>query len=336
MKTGSLPATWRTTVVTALSPVIWGTTYLLSTEVLPAGVPLTTGAIRTLPAGIVLVIAIRSFRPGMPWSRLLVLSFLNIAAFQSLLFVAAQRLPGGIAAVVTALQPLMIVFLIAWVERRPPPAITLGAALLGIAGVAGMLLSPGVRLDATGVFSAIAGSACLAVGTFLTLRWRNGMPLLPFVGWKLVSGGLMLAIPALLWERPQPYLLAEQWLGYAYLSLLGTVVAYALWLRGLAQLPPVAVSALGLLSPVTAILLGWWFLDEGLRIGQVVGIATVLASVGILQVTSQSSLRPLPGTARSMPETANPRRCKPLFAPGATAPAALRPRPQQTERQHEK
>lgn len=301
MKTGALPATWRTTVVTALSPVIWGTTYLLSTEVLPSGIPLTTGAIRTLPAGIALVIMTRGFRPGMSWSRLLVLSFLNIAAFQSLLFVAAQRLPGGIAAVANALQPLMIVFLIAWAERKPPPTLAMGAAFLGAAGMTGMLLSPGVPIDSIGLFAAIAGSACLAVGTFLTLRWRNGIPLLPFIGWKLVLGGLMLAIPATLWDPSMPDLSPEHWLGYAYLSLLGTGVAYALWFRGLARLPPVAVSALGLLGPVTAILLGWWFLDERLRMGQAAGIATVLASVGILQVTSQSSLLPWPAAAPAKP-----------------------------------
>lgn len=302
MKTGPIHATGRITAVTALAPVIWGTTYLLSTEVLPAGVPMMTAAIRTLPAGIALVLATRSFRPGVPWPRLWLLSFLNITAFQSLLFVAAQRLPGGIAAMVSALQPLMMVFLIGWVDRRPPAGRAVGAALLGTVGMTGVLFSPGVSLDAVGVIAAIAGSASLTVGSVLALRWRNEMPLLPFIGWKLVLGGLMLALPAALWEQPLPDLSAAQWLGYTYLSLVGTVAASVLWFRGLDRLPPVAVSALGLLSPVTAILLGWWLLDEGLRIGQAAGIAAVLASMAILQVTSQGSHRPPSGSSWIKPE----------------------------------
>lgn len=290
MKTA--PATWITTLVTSLTPIIWGTTYVLSSEVLPAGMPLATAAIRTLPAGIVLVLVTRSFRPSVPWRRLLVLSLLNIAAFQYLLFVAAQRLPGGIAAIVSAVQPLMVVFLGWWIDRRRPHALTLGGAALGVAGMGGMFLLPGVRPDGIGLLAAFAGSACMAVGTFLAHRWRDDMPLLPFIGWKLALGGLMLAGPALLWDRDLPPLSAVQWMGYAYLSLLGTVLAYVLWFRGLAALPTVAVSALGLLSPVTAILLGWYFLGEILHIAQVGGIAAVLAGVGTIQVTSQWSRGP--------------------------------------------
>jgi probable blue pigment (indigoidine) exporter len=292
MRTTHSPAVWRTTLVTALTPVIWGTTYALSSEILPQGLPLSTAAIRTLPAGILLVLVTGHFRPVVPWGRLLVLSFLNISAFQALLFVAAQRLPGGIAAVVGALQPLMLVFL-SWAmdHRRPyPPA--LAAALLGIAGMAGLFMPRGSSLDAMGIGAAFLGSACMAIGTHLTVRWRNDMPLLPFIGWKLALGGLVLSIPALLFEPALPPLSVVQGLGFAYLSLLGTVVAYMLWFRGLALLPPVAVSALGLLSPVTAMAIGWLLLDEKLQPIQMAGIAVVLASVGLLQSSPKTGPRP--------------------------------------------
>jgi probable blue pigment (indigoidine) exporter len=304
MKRISLPVAATTTLLTALTPVIWGTTFVLSSEVLPQGQPLTTAAIRTLPAGFALVLATRCFRPGVPMRRLLVLSMLNIAAFQALLFVAAQRLPGGIAAVVGALQPLMIVFLSWWIDQRKPHTLTLGAAGLGLAGMGAVFVSTGVRFDTLGLVAAFAGSASLAAGTFLAVRWRDGMPLLPFIGWKLALGGLMLLVPALALEGEPPPLTPGQWMGYAYLSLLGTVVAYILWFRGLALLPPVSVSALGLLTPVTAILLGWLLLGEALQPGQVVGIAVVLASVGVLQVTASGSHQPTRRRFRSRHEYA--------------------------------
>lgn len=289
----TLPAKALTTMLTALTPVIWGTTFVLSSEVLPQGVPLTTAAIRTLPAGFALLILTRSFRPEVPMRRLLVLSLLNISAFQALLFVAAQRLPGGIAAVVGALQPLMIVFLTWRIDKRKPHALTLVAAGLGLAGMGAVFVTSGVRFDTLGLLAAFAGSASLAAGTFLAVRWRDGMPLLPFIGWKLALGGLMLLGPALVIERELPPLSPAQWMGYAYLSLLGTVVAYILWFRGLAILPPVSVSALGLLTPVTAILLGWLLLGESLQPGQMAGIAVVLASVGALQVSASWTHREL-------------------------------------------
>jgi probable blue pigment (indigoidine) exporter len=307
---------WRskagTTLLTALTPIIWGTTFILASEILPVGMPLTTAAIRTLPAGIVLVLATRSFRPAIPWRRLLVLALLNIAAFQALLFVAAQRLPGGIAALVSALQPLLIVFLVWWIDRHQPRFHTLFASLLGLGGMAVVFLSPGTRLDAMGVLAAFAGSACMAVGTFLALRWRNGMPLLSFIGWKLALGGIVLGGLALLLEPSLPPLTAVHWTGYAYLSLVGTVVAYVFWFRGLAELPPVAVSALGLLSPVTAILLGWLLLDETPHPRQAVGIAVVLTSVAVLQSASPRAHRAALG--RSGPGQPEPPGTNP-FAP---------------------
>ena len=42
-----------------------------------------------------------------------------------------------------------------------------------------------------------------------------------------------------------------------YLSLAGTAFAYAIWFRGIARLPTVAVASLGVLSPLTAVAFGW-------------------------------------------------------------------------------
>ncbi|CAN5248712.1 hypothetical protein BH23ACT9_BH23ACT9_39980 [soil metagenome] len=45
----------RTVLVTALAPAAWGTTYIVSTELMPAGRPLLTATLRVLPIGIRLV-----------------------------------------------------------------------------------------------------------------------------------------------------------------------------------------------------------------------------------------------------------------------------------------
>ena len=61
------------------------------------------------------------------------------------------------------------------------------------------------------------------------------------------------------------------------------VVAYALWFRGIARLPSVAVSSLGLLSPVTAVLLGWALLGQAMKGVSLVGMLVVLASILAVQ-----------------------------------------------------
>ena len=70
---------------------------------------------------------------------------------------------------------------------------------------------------------------------------------------------------------------------YAYLSIAGALISYALWFRGLARLPQVAVSSLGLLSPLTAVILGWALLGQSLTGLSLLGLLVVLGSVLAVQ-----------------------------------------------------
>ena len=73
------------------------------------------------------------------------------------------------------------------------------------------------------------------------------------------------------------------------------VVAYALWFRGIARLPSVAVSSLGLLSPVTAVLLGWALLGQAMTGVSLVGMLVALASMLAVQWAMS---RPVPPGGR--------------------------------------
>ena len=277
---------WLDALTTAIGPVIWGSTYIVTTELLPPDRPFTAALLRTLPAGLLLVLWCRrgpAWGDGVGWLRLLVLAALNIGAFQALLFVAAYRLPGGVAAVVGAVGPLVVMGLTWTLDHRRPPALALVAGVLGVMGMAALLLSPGARWDMVGVAAALVGTLCMAAGTFWSRRWRSDLPVLAFTGWQLLAGGVMLAPVAWAVDPPLPALTATHIAGYLYLSLAGALVAYALWFRGIARLPSVAVSSLGLLSPVTAVLLGWVLLGQAMTGVSLVGMLVVLASILAVQ-----------------------------------------------------
>lgn len=274
---------WPDILLTALAPAIWGSTYIVATELLPPGRPFIAALIRTLPAGLLLVLYSRRWPAPQGWWLLLLLSALNIGFFQALLFVAAYRLPGGLAAVLGAIQPLLVMGLAWAIDRQQPARLAVAASLLGVVGMAALLLSPFAAWDPIGIAAALAGAASMATGTFLTRRWQPAMPLLALTGWQLLLGGLMLAPVAWAIDPPLPALSAAQWLGYGYLSLVGALLAYALWFRGIARLPPVAVSSLGLLSPLAAVLLGWALLGQALGGLSLIGMVTVLGSVLAVQ-----------------------------------------------------
>lgn len=137
-------------LLTALAPVIWGSTYIVTTQLLPPGYPVTAAAIRALPAGLVLLVALRKFPKGIWIGRSLVLGALNFTIFQSRLFVAAYRLPGGVAATAGAVQPLIVVFVAAALLGQRVLPLSVVATLGGVIGVALLVLRSDAQLDVWG------------------------------------------------------------------------------------------------------------------------------------------------------------------------------------------
>ncbi|MCL6385584.1 EamA family transporter [Pectobacterium versatile] len=289
MNTTSSPRYWRDVILTALAPAIWGSTYIVTSEILPPDRPFTAALIRVLPAGLLLLLFTRRFPARRDWWRVLVLSALNIGVFQALLFVAAYRLPGGLAAVLGAIQPLLVMVLVWAVDHRAPRLATLWSAIIGVVGMAILLLSPQTTFEPVGVAAALLGAVCMATGVWLTRRWQLDLPVLPLTGWQLFLGGLMLAPVAWVVDAPLPALTLSQYAAYIYLCLAGAVISYGLWFRGITRLPTIAVASLGLLSPLTAVVLGWVLLSQSMTGTAFLGLAIVLASVFAVQWTTVRS-----------------------------------------------
>lgn len=273
----------RDSVITALAPLTWGTTYIVATEVLPADRPLLIATLRALPIGLVLVAFLRRLPAGIWWWRMLVLGALNIGLFFALLFVAATRLPGGVAATMGAIQPLFVI-LLAWpLLGERPTAIRILAAVGGVVGVGLLVLGPAAQLDAVGIAAAVGATAAMAGGTILVKRWGRPAPLLVFTAWQLVAGGLILLPLTLLLEGVPPALTLQNAAGFTYLGVINTGLAYALWFRGIERLPAGRVTFLGLLSPVVAVIVGFVALGQALSLVQVIGVAIVLAGIIVAQ-----------------------------------------------------
>ena len=263
--------------LTALAPAIWGSTYLVTTELLPPGRPLLAGALRALPVGLALVVVFRRLPQGVWWWRVAVLGTLNIGLFFALLFVAAYRLPGGVAATLGAVQPLLVALIAGVVLAQKPSLVTLAAGVVGMVGVA-LVLGGGVALEVWGVAAALAGACSMAAGTVLTRLWVSPVPVLLLTGWQLALGGLLLGVLSFLFEGRIPALSPRNIVGYSYLGLIGGGLAYTLWFRGIGKLGT-SVAFLGLLSPVVATGLGYAVLGQQLGWRQGLGAVLVLGSV---------------------------------------------------------
>lgn len=270
-------------VLTALAPAIWGSSYIVTTEMLPQDMPLTVAMLRALPAGLILLALTRVLPPVNWYGRILVLGALNFSIFWAMLFVAAYRLPGGLAATLGAIQPLLVLILARVVLGRRISVMGIAAAVAGLSGVALLVLGPEARVDPVGVVAAFAGAASMAAGTVLTRKWQPPVSALVFTAWQLSAGGLLLLPVSLFLEPGLPPLTALNAAGFVWLGLIGAALTYFLWFRGIATFGPATVTAFGFLSPLTAVILGWLVLGQVMTPVQGVGAAIVLVSVWLGQ-----------------------------------------------------
>jgi len=278
-----------TLLLTALAPISWGTTYLVTTELLPPGHPLFAGLMRALPAGLLAIAIGRRLPSGGWWVKAAVLGILNIGAFFPLLFLAAERLPGGVAAAVAGAQPLIILGLGALVLHDRIRPLTAAIAAAGAGGVALVVLSPAAGLDTLGIIAALGGVTATAAGMVLTKRWGRpaGVGAVAYAGWQLTAGGLFLLPLTLLWEGVPAEIDGGGLFGYLWLGTVGGLIAYTLWFRGIQELPVIAPGLLALLSPVVATVLGATIAAESFTAIQLIGIAVVLAALVAGQIVTR-------------------------------------------------
>lgn len=267
-------------LVTAVAPVAWGSNYYVTHEYLPAGNPLYGALIRALPAGLLLLAVCRRLPTGSWWWRSLVLGTLNVGAFFVLIYVAAQHLPTSVAATVMATSPL-VMMLFAWLLLADPPRVRhLTGAGLGIAGVALMLFTGVAAADPRGVLASAGAMAMSSLGYVLAKKWGGGVDVLSLTAWQLVAGALVLLPVAALAENPPP-LDGPAVLGFAYVTVVATALAFAAWFAGLRHLDAGTVGLVGLLNPVTGVLLGTVIAAETLSVRQLCGLVLVLAGIAL-------------------------------------------------------
>jgi len=279
--------------ITVLAPIAWGTTYIVITELLPGDRPLFLATMRVAPAALALLAAgvlVSPWRPrGAEWWRTATLGLFNFGLFFPLLVAAAYRLPGGVAAAAGGLQPLLVAGLTWLIAGQRPRALHVAVGGVAALGVALVVIRPGAGLDPAGVLAAVVANVSFATGVVLTKRFPTPANRLAATGWQLLLGAVpLLAVTALVEGAPPP-VTARNLAGFAYLSLIGTALAFVLWFNGIRRLPSAAPPLLGVAAPVTGAVLGWAVLGQSLSPVQLTGFVVSLGAIAY-----GASLRPPP------------------------------------------
>lgn len=276
---------FKDTLLTMLTPILWGSTYMITAVWIPIDRPIFVALMRGLPIGLILLLCYRTFPKGIWLFRSILLGSLNIGIFFLFLFIAAYRLPGGIASIIGSVQPVFIILLSWLILKEKPTTKSYLAIGMIMVGVFLLFFKQQAAIDPIGVLAALTGSALMSLGVVLTKHWGKpeGVSQMAFTSWQLFFGSLILIPAFLLFEGPVPPLSGANILGIAFIAIFNTGLAYFLWFRGIEKIGPAKASFLNPLNPLTAFFLGYLMLGQTINFLQVLGVIIIISSVFVSQ-----------------------------------------------------
>ena len=251
--------------------LIWGSTWLVIKVGYGGLGPFNVAALRFFIAGAVMTVAAWLTRARWPrtqreWLAVAVVGLLMFAADYGLIYWAEQYIESGLTAVLFATLPLMTLFAArAYLPGQRITARKLSSSLLALAGTIA-LFADRLRLDSYAVkpmLAVLAGAACAAIASVVSKRDAHDLPAATLNAPSMLIGAFALLAASLAhgdgFRLPAD---AATWAAVAYLSAVGTVLAFFVYFSLLKTWTVMSLAFISVFTPAIALLLGFVFLDE--------------------------------------------------------------------------
>lgn len=290
--------------------LVWGSTYLAIRWGLDGIPPLILMGLRHLAAALILLgwVLWRGMKINHRlWKPALLTGAILFLGGHGLLSWAELRVDSGLASVIIATEPIIMVLLAGFLgqERHASGRIFFGMAF-GLVGV-GVLFGVGQGHDSTlGMLAVLASSILWSVGAICGRGVENGGSVITFAAMQMLAGGaLLLTTGVALGERLHFALVAPRaWLSLAYMVIFGSIVAFGSYVWLLKVTSAARVTMHCYVNPLVAVLLGWLLADEKVTLRMLTGAAIVL--IGVLLVNTAkhdpaAPVEPILGEEPGMP-----------------------------------
>jgi drug/metabolite transporter (DMT)-like permease len=298
MSSHPAPSPSRLALATAFAIVyvIWGSTYLAILFAIDTLPPFLMASARFFVAGALLYVWSRTFGGAAApdrthWRSTAVVGVLLLLGGNGLVVWSEQRIPSGMAALLVGTVPCFMV-LIDWLRPggvQPGGRVVAGLAL-GLLGLV-WLVGPdsvmgGGRADLLGAAALVLASFSWAIGSIYSRHVP--MPASPFLGTAMQMLAASVALFALSAGLGEPWRFdagAVSWrslLGFVYLVVFGSIVAFSAYIWLLRVSTPARVSTYAYVNPVVAVLLGAAFAGEALTTRMLVAAAVIVSGVALI------------------------------------------------------
>jgi len=287
--------------ILVLLGAIWGASYMFIAVGVREIPPFTFVEGRALIAAIALFIALRWRGETLPrtrreWLPLIGMGIFNGVIPYTLITWGEIYISSGLAAILTAAMPIFTVILAHfWTRDEKLTATKIIGVLIGFAGVVVLFLDEfarGLQMEFWGQLAVVIAAASYATATLIARKYLQGVSHVVASTGQLASTALWMLPLSLAFDNPfalRPSLAAIGSL--AILALLGTAIAYVLYYWLIEHTGATRTALVTYLIPITGVLWGAWLLNEPIQWDALIGLALIIAGIGLVNRSTTSQPR---------------------------------------------
>lgn len=264
--------------------ILWGGTFFFTGVALKELPPLTLVFLRLTIAALILLPMLRVHRIRFPvgiagWRPYVVMALINNVIPFSLIVMGQTYIPGGTASVVNAMTPVFTVLVAAAFGEEKLILRRVAGVLLGLCGV---IILKGYDFDVNsrqsiGVALCLGATVSFGFSALWATRNLAGSPPIGTATFQLISASVMMLVLAAVVDRPWQLQMPGHvaWLAVLGLASLSTALAFIIFFQIVIRSGASNVMLVTLLVPVSAILLGYFILDERIDNREIVGALVI-------------------------------------------------------------
>ncbi|MGE7768620.1 DMT family transporter [Peribacillus sp. NPDC096540] len=279
--------TFKFTLLILLTTFLMGSSFAVVKIGLPYSSPLLLAALRFTLAGIIMAVIVIVLKRPHPtskgnWIKMLIIGTFQTAGVMGCIFLSLRTITASESSILTFTNPLLVVVFGTIFSQTRYKLYQWIGVLLGIVGVS---ITMGAQIEfKIGILFGILSAVFWAISTLLAKKWGAFFDTWVLSAYQMLFGGLLLLLGSFIFEKPVFILNGNSLFILLWLSIMSSIVQFAVWYYLLQKGDPGKTSAFLFLAPFFGVLSGWLLLGDPLYPSLIVGGLFII--IGIYLVNS--------------------------------------------------
>lgn len=282
--------TFKFTLLILLTTFLMGSSFAVGKIGLSYSSPLLLAGLRFTIAGFIMAVIVIVLKRPHPvskgnWIKMLIIGTFQTAGVMGCIFLSLRTITASESSILTFTNPLLVVVFGTLFLKTSYKFYQWIGVLLGLVGVS---IAVGAQIELKiGVLFGILSAVFWAISTLLVKKWGLLFNTWVLSAYQMLFGGLLLLLGSFILEKPVFILNGNSLFILLWLSIMSSIVQFAVWYYILQKGDPGKTSAYLFLAPFFGVLSGWLLLGETLYPSIIVGGLFIIIGIYLVNRTFQ-------------------------------------------------